>query len=112
MVAAALTGTIMKSGRRRVLILSAFIGIVGSAISMYETFLTIVVGKMIYGFSVGIIAIGMPRVMEETVPGSMVGFYGGLYCVSFAAATLLAFMMAIWMPDDDDKTALANTKVV
>ena len=112
MVAAALTGTIMKSGRRRVLILSAFIGIVGSAISMYETFLTIVVGKMIYGFSVGIIAIGMPRVMEETVPGSMVGFYGGLYCVSFAAATLLAFMMAIWMPDANDKTALANTKVV
>ena len=112
MIAAALTGALMKSGRRRVLILSAFIGIVGSVISMYETFATIVIGKMIYGFSVGIIAIGMPRVMEETVPGSMVGFYGGLYCVSFAAATLLAFMMAIFMPDDDNLEALAKTEVV
>lgn len=112
MLAAAITGSLMKSGRRRVLIVSAFIGIIGSAISMYEAFATIVVGKMIYGFSVGIIAIGMPRVMEESVPGSMVGFYGGLYCVSFAAATLLAFMMGIFLPDAEDEQGLADTEVV
>ena len=112
MLAAALTGTMIKSGRRRVLILSAWIGIVGSLISMYENFYTIIVGKMIYGFSVGLIAIGMPRVMEETVPGSMVGFYGGLYCLSFAAATLLAYLMAVFLPKDGDTEALRKTHVV
>ena len=112
MLAAGLTGTMIKSGRRRVLILSAFIGIVGSIISMYENFYTIIVGKMIYGFSVGLIAIGMPRVMEETVPGAMVGFYGGLYCLSFAAATLLAYLMAVFMPKDTDTEALKETPIV
>ena len=79
---------------------------------MYENFWTIIVGKMIYGFSVGLIAIAMPRVMEETVPGSYVGFYGGLYCLSFAAATLLAYMMAIFLPKDDDTQALKDTRMV
>jgi len=89
--------------------LSAWIGILGSIICLYENFYVIIVGKMIYGLSVGLIAIAMPRVMEETVPGSMVGLYGGLYCVSFAAATLLAYMMAIFLPKDTDTEALKDT---
>ena len=112
MVAAGLTGTLIKSGRRRVLIWSAYIGIVGSLVCLYENFYVIILGKMIYGFSVGLIAIGMPRVMEETVPGAMVGFYGGLYCLSFAAATLLAYMMAIFLPSDTDTEALKETNMV
>ena len=83
------------------LIWAALIGIVGSAICLYEDFWTIIVGMLIYGLSVGLSAICMPRVMEETVPGSMVGFYGGLYCLTFATTTLMAYCMAIWIPKDD-----------
>lgn len=57
----------------------------------------------------GIIAIAMPRVMEETVPVNMVGFYGGLYCLSFATATLLAYALAVFLPKDTDIEALKET---
>jgi len=60
---------------------------------------------------VGIIAIAMPRLMEETVPLYMVGFYGGLYCLSFAFATLLAYSLGIFLPPEGDLEALANTWV-
>jgi len=40
----------------------------------------------------------MPRVMEETIPGELVGMFGGLYCLSFAFATLVAYAMAAFLP--------------
>ena len=51
----------------------------------------------------------MPRLMEETVPSNLTGFYGGLYCLSFATATLLAYALAVFLPKDDDTEALAET---
>ena len=45
--------------------------------------------------------------MEETVPSNLVGFYGGLYCLSFATATLMAYAFAVFLPPDDDTEALA-----
>lgn len=54
----------------------------------------------------------MPRIMEETIPGNWVGFFGGLYCLSFAAATLIAFGMAVFLPPDSDPQALADSYVV
>ena len=41
----------------------------------------------------------------------MVGFYGGLYCLSFATATLLAYALAVFLPPDDELDALADTHV-
>ena len=109
MISAALSGSLVKYGRRPALIISALIGIVGTAITIYENFWAILIGRLIYGFSVGIIAIAMPRLMEETVPGYLVGFYGGLYCLSFATATLLAYALAVFLPKDTDTEALKET---
>ena len=112
MISAALSGRLIRYGRRRALIMSAFIGIIGTGITIYdESFWCIIIGRLIYGFSVGIIAIGMPRLMEETVPSNLTGFYGGLYCLSFAFATLVAYMFAVFLPSDDDLEALKETKV-
>jgi len=44
----------------------------------------------------------MPRLMEESVPSKLVGFYGGLYCLSFATATLIAYALAVFLPPQDD----------
>lgn len=109
MISAALSGTFIKYGRRLSLMASAVIGIVGTAITIYQNFWAILIGRLIYGFSVGIIAIAMPRVMEETVPVNLVGFYGGLYCLSFATATLLAYALAVFLPKDTDIEALQQT---
>ena len=102
----------VKYGRRNALIYSALIGIVGTAITIYDnSFWAIIIGRLIYGFSVGIIAIAMPRLMEESVPSNLVGFYGGLYCLSFAAATLLAYALAVFLPPDSDIEGLKETHV-
>ena len=111
MVSAALSGSLIKYGRRQALMASAVIGIVGTAITIYENFWAIIFGRLIYGFSVGIIAIAMPRLMEETVPNKLVGFYGGLYCLSFATATLLAYALAVFLPPDSDTEALKDTQM-
>ena len=83
----------------------------GTGITMIQNFWAIVVGRFIYGISVGMIAIGMPRLMEETVPNRLVGFYGSLYCLTFAVATLIAYFMAVFLPPDDNTEELIDTHV-
>ena len=103
MLSAALTGRWIKNGRRKWLIYSAFIGMLGTGITMIQNYPAIIFGRLLYGFAVGIIAIAMPRYMEETVPLSLTGFYGGLYCLSFAIATIIGYFLAVILPPDTDK---------
>ena len=109
MISAAFTGGWIKSGRRRVLIILSFVGIIGAAITLIQNFYAILIGRLFYGFSVGMISITMPRYMEENVPNNLVGFFGGLYCLSFAIATLIAYAMAVILPPDTDEEALKAT---
>ena len=81
--------------------MSAIVGIIGAAITMLQTYESIVIGRFIYGLSVGMIAIGMPRLMEETVPNRLVGFFVSRYCLSFAVATLIAYGLAVFLPPDE-----------
>lgn len=83
----------------------------GTAITIYQKYWAIILGRLIYGYSVGIIAIAMPRLMEETVPGKLTGFFGGLYCLSFATATLIAYALAVFLPPDTDTEAIAESHV-
>ena len=69
---------------------------------MLENLTAIFIGRLIYGFGCGLIAISMPRSMEETVPEHTVGTYGGLYCLSFATAVLTAYLLALILPSDTE----------
>lgn len=111
MIGASVAGQLVRKSRRQVLLWSAYIGIVGVAITIYQRFWSIVLGRLIYGFSVGFIAISMPRVMEETIPNRWVGLFGGLYCLSFAMATLIAYTLAVALPPDSDP-AIADSPMV
>ena len=111
MVGSYFAGVLMKSGRRRVLILAAIIGSIGAGITIIQRFYAIIIGRLIYGFSCGLIAITMPRVMEETIPGELVGVFGGLYCLSFAFATLVAYGMAAFLPPESQTEKLAESSV-
>ena len=94
------------------MIYSGIIGIIGTGITIMDNnYWAIIFGRLIYGLSVGIIAIAMPRLMEETVPSNLVGAYGGLYCLSFAFATLLAYALAVFLPKDTEIEELKETHV-
>lgn len=111
MIGAYSAGFLVKKGRRRVLIWSAFIGIIGAGITIYQRFWAIMLGRFIYGFSTGFIAIAMPRTMEETIPNKYIGMFAGFYCLSFAISTMIAYFMAYFLPPDDDTAALATSPV-
>ena len=85
------------------MLIAALIGSIGAGISIIEHVWAINTGRFIYGLGVGMIAIAMPRTMEETVPESLVGTYGGLYCLSFATAVLTAYLLALILPPDSQK---------
>lgn len=89
----------------------AVVGIIGAAITIYQKFWAIILGRLIYGFSCGMLAISMPRVMEETIPGEWVGTMGGFYCLSFAFATLIAYAMAAFLPPESEPEELATSPV-
>lgn len=111
MVGAGITGRLIQFGRRRVLIWSAFIGMVGISLTLLMTYEALVLGRLIYGFSVGLIAVAMPRLMEETVPGYLVGFFGSMYALSFSVATLIAFTLAVFLPPESETQLLVQSQV-
>ena len=99
----------IQFGRRRALLIQAAIGMVGVTITLIPNFYAIICGRMLYGFSCGVIAVATARLTEETVPLKIVSFMSGLYCVSFPFATLCADFMASILPPDDDTAALKAT---
>ena len=71
-VGALLSGNLIKRGRKYSLDLAAVVGITGSAMSLIELKEAILIGKFIYGLSVGIISVALPRYIEEVMPISIV----------------------------------------
>ena len=102
------SGRLMKIGRLRVLDLAAIIGILGSGMTMYLNLYCLLAGRILYGFSLGLLVISWPRYMDEVLPPRSLSFYGGIYAFSIAFGTITAFLLALGLPKDDDKPALAK----
>ena len=99
-------GKWISRGRVRVLDMAAYLGIFGVSLSLVQEIPAILVGRVFYGFSSGLIAVAWPRYMEEVLPPQLISFYGGLYCFSFAIATIIAYLLALGLPPDNDVEAL------
>ena len=80
------------------LTLSSIIGICGSVLTLFINLPMILAGRLLYGYSCGLIAVAMPRFMEEVLPPYLVSFYGGLYSFSFSIATIIAYLLALGLP--------------
>mmetsp|Transcript_4389 Transcript_4389/g.7430 ORF Transcript_4389/g.7430 Transcript_4389/m.7430 type:complete len:123 (+) Transcript_4389:213-581(+) len=64
-------GSMMKLGRRKALIGSSFVGVLGICITMVLQFYCILAGRVLFGFSCGVISALIPRFIEETVPNHL-----------------------------------------
>ena len=102
MIGSALSGLAIKKGRRLILIIASIIGIIGVSITIIECFYLIILGRLIYGLSCGLIAVAMPRYMEEVLPCNLMSMYAGYYCFSFAQAVIIAYFLALGLPPDTD----------
>ena len=79
---------------------------VGVSITLIPNFYAIIGGRLLYGLSVGMLAIATPRLMEETMPPYLVGGISAMYALSFAFAVLIADCLASILPPDKDTEAL------
>jgi MFS family permease len=69
MTLGAVTGGIfIKRGRRFALIISCIIGIIGVSLSLIEIIYILLIGRFIYGLSIGLISVAIPRYIDEVVP--------------------------------------------
>ena len=68
-------GILMKIGRRRSLFINAVIGIVGCLITInIHSFAMILIGRVLYGFSTGLMTSITPKFIDELVPSHLYEF--------------------------------------
>jgi len=101
-------GKIMKIGRLVTLDVAAIIGMIGSGLTLGLNIYMILAGRILYGFSLGLLVISWPRYMDEVLPPTQLSFYGGIYAFSIAFGTITAFLLALGLPDDKDIPALMD----
>lgn len=94
-------GRIIKIGRRKTLFLSICLGILGLSITMVENFNVILVGRLIFGYSGGVMSVTAPRFVEETVPNHLFSTLGPLFTFTQTVGTLIAYLLGEVLPDPD-----------
>ena len=116
MMAGSITGgKLITYGRIKVLRGAAFTGIVGTTLTIMVTkndlqlsIKLLLIGRFTYGFGTALIAVAMPRFIEEILPSERLGLFSGIYCFSFAIATIIAYLLALGLPDDKDQNGEVN----
>lgn len=100
----------MKIGRRKTLIFSMILFIFSCAVTQYLAIWTLLTGRILQGFSIGIFGTVCTRYTEETIPAHLMSRFGAFYQVISVGGFLAANLMAEILPDDDDKEALKKTE--
>ena len=108
MLGSSVGGKLISMGRVKALNMSAIIGMVGVLLTLVHNFKILLIGRVLYGFASGVISVAWPRYMDEVLPPHLISWHGGLYCFSFAIATIIAFVLALGLPLDTDHEALKN----
>ena len=110
-------GKLIQIGRVKILFISAVIGIIGCAMTLVFldndkvlSLYLLLTGRVLYGISTGLIAVAFPRYMDEMLPSNIISVYGGLYCFSFALATIIAYLLALGLPNDTNEDGSKNTE--
>jgi SP family myo-inositol transporter-like MFS transporter 13 len=109
MFGATFAGKMIQIGRLKTLYIASVVGIVGTAMTLFPNKYLLLGGRLMYGLATGFIAVAMPRYMDEVLPPSLIGLYGGLYCFSFAIATIMAYLLALGLPSDKKADGTPNT---
>ena len=92
----------MKKGRRLALLLSCVIGLVGVFFTLIESIYFLLLGRVIFGFSVGMTTVIIPRFIEEMVPYEKLSSYSAIYPFSSNLGSLIATSIGGILPDDKD----------
>ena len=70
-IGAIVGGKIIAYGRRRSVLIFDVLGLLGSALSLIPNFYVILLGRLLYGFAAGVLVTACPKIVEETVPSTI-----------------------------------------
>jgi len=96
-------GILMRIGRRRAIILCCILGIAGVSTTMIWNFQLILLGRFIFGFSVGLFSSICPKFIEEVVPNKLFDMLAPVFNFSQSLGTICAYFWGEILPDDEDK---------
>jgi MFS family permease len=102
-------GKLMTIGRRKAIMISTFIGMLGCCLTFNLNFLMLILGRFIFGFSCGMYSSIIPRYMEETVPAEYYDTVGASFCFYQMLGVILSYVMGGFLPKDDDTAGLFAT---
>lgn len=105
MVGAAIAAKMLKTGRRKALLLFTLVGAVGSFLSVFDEYFLMVFGKFLFGVGAGVCITVAPRVLEETIPHKYFDKYGfgAMTNVGVDIMILTATILVMFMPKKGHK---------
>lgn len=69
------------------------------------------IGRVIFGFSIGLITVAIPRLIEEIAPADKIAPMQAIFLFSSTVGSLLATSLGAILPDENDKEALENDQL-
>lgn len=101
-------GDFIKMGRRVTIINFNIVGLIASLSIFTYNYKVMCFGRLIFGFSSGVLLCCTPKMIDETIPASLIdkGF-GASTAIMMCFFQFVVMFMAIGMPDD--KETLSST---
>ena len=95
-------------GKRKTLIWVNLLGLGGVLITLVQNLITICAGRLIFGFSVGVLQVVGTSFLVETMPSSMMGFCGPYVNILINVGILVGSIMALAIPTVDSADFLGS----
>jgi MFS family permease len=110
---ATIAGVMLKSGRRKAMLVFPLIGVLGSVLSVLDSYTVMILGKFLFGLGAGVCITVAPKVLEETIPPEYFDKFGfgAMTNVGVDIMILLNTIMVLLMPQEGHKWPTKDGKV-
>lgn len=95
-------GVVIPIGRRKTILIFNVIGLLALLATLVLNLYTILIGKFIFGFCSGIINVAGPKMLDETVPTSLLGAFGILTNTYICLGIFIGMLIGMGLPKDGD----------
>jgi MFS family permease len=99
-------GLIIKIGRRRTLLIFNVLSIFAISLTCFLNVNMIIVGKLLFGFTSGVLNIAAPSMLDETVPIYKLKVFGLATNAYICLGITLAMIMGLGFPEESDIEAM------
>lgn len=95
-------GDFVKTGRRATILYFNAIGIIGTLISFLPNFVVMCIGRVIVGFTCGVLICATPKAIDETIPAKLIdkGF-GTSTNIVINLAFMVVMLLSMGMPEEE-----------